>query len=313
MRIVFLGTPAAAVPALDALVAAGHEIPLVVTRPDGASGRSRVLQAPPVKLRAAARGLAVIQPATVRDASFREKLAAVRPDALAVVAYGRILPPPILDLAPLGAINLHFSLLPAFRGAAPVAWALARGETETGATTFRLDQGLDTGPILLREAMPILAGEHAPALIARMAARGGELLVETLARLAAGTVVPVLQDDSLASLAPLLTRADGVWDPGWTAQDLEGRVRGFDPWPAVSALQGNRRIRIAEARAIADGRSGEPAGTLLGFEGPGLRIACAGGTSASILAVQPEGRRTMSAREAVNGRQLTVGDRLLRL
>jgi methionyl-tRNA formyltransferase len=313
VRIVFFGTPAAAVPALDALVAAGHEIPLVVTRPDRASGRSRAPQAPPVKVRATAHGLAVIQPDTVRDAPFRERLAVARPDALAVVAYGRILPPPILDLAPFGAINVHFSLLPAYRGAAPVAWALARGETETGVTTFRLDEGLDTGPVLLQAAMPIVPGEHAPALVARLAARGGDLLVATLAGLAAGTVAPVRQDGSRASLAPLLTRADGVWNPEWTARELEGRVRGFDPWPGVWALRGDRRIRIAEAPASADGAGGAPAGTLVGFDGPGLRVACAAGTSASILAVQPEGRRTMSAREAVSGRQLAVGDRLLRL
>ena len=313
MRIVFLGTPDAAVPSLDALIASGHDVPLVVTRPDRPSGRSRTPQPPPVKVSATAHGCAVIQPARIRDAAFRDALAAARPDLLAVVAYGRILPRPILDAAPHGAVNLHFSLLPAYRGAAPVAWALARGERETGITTFRLDEGLDTGPVLLQETVPILPAEHAPALVTRLAERGGRLLVATLEGLARGRLPGVPQDESRASLAPILTRADGLWNPEWTARDLEGRVRGFDPWPGVWARRGEQRIRIAEALTSAGDATGVPAGTLLGFDGPGLRIACARGSAAAILAVQPEGRRTISSREAVSGRQLAVGDRLVRL
>lgn len=313
MKVVFLGTPAAAVPALEALLAAGHEVRLVVSQPDRASGRSNRLVAPPVKACALNHGLQVLQPATVRTREFLSAIAADRPQVLVVVAFGRILPKQVLDAAPLGAINVHFSLLPTLRGAAPVQWALARGERETGVTTFRLDLGVDTGDLLLQKRVAIDAGEHAPALLARLSAVGAALLVETLAGLENRSIIPSPQDHERASHAPILTRADGLWDPAWTASDLEGRTCGFDPWPGVWARRAETRIRIVDARALPGARTEGVAGAVLALEGESIHMACAAGTVASIGAVQPEGRRTMNAREACNGRQLLPGDRLGRI
>jgi len=310
VRVVFLGTPHAAVPSLEAILAAGHDVPLVVTRADKPVGRSGAPQPPPVKVTAAAAGIPVLQPVRVRDAAFLGAMREARPEALAVVAYGRILPRAVLDVARHGAVNLHFSLLPRYRGAAPVAWALARGETETGVTTFRLDDGLDTGDVLLARTVAIEPGEHAPALLSRLSVLGAALLVETLRGLEAGSLAPKRQDHALSTAAPPLTRADGAWDPSWPAREVEGRVRGLDPWPGVWAQLRGRRIRIVEARAI-EGQTGEAAGGVVEIDG-GIGLACASGTLLALHALQPEGRRAMSAREARSGRQIAPGDRLER-
>jgi methionyl-tRNA formyltransferase len=307
-----MGTPDTAVPSLEAILAAGHDVPLVCTQPDRPAGRSKTPQAPPVKRLAASRRVAVIQPETVRTPAFLEALVAAAPEVIAVVAYGRILPRPVLDVAPQGAVNLHFSLLPALRGAAPVAWALARGETITGVTTFRIDDGLDTGDVLAQRSVPVLPGEHAPALLSRLAIEGAALLVETLSGLAAGSIERTPQDHGRATSAPMLSREAGLWSPAWTAAELEGRVRGFDPWPGVWAGTSGKRIRIVEARALADERSIATAGSVLALDGTGLRLACAGGTVAVIDAIQPQGGRAMRAAEAINGRWIRPGDRLER-
>jgi methionyl-tRNA formyltransferase len=310
MRVVFLGTPAPAVPSLDAIVRAGHDVPLVVTQPDRPAGRSKALRPSPVKERAMALGLTVIQPEKVRAPAFATALAAARPEALAVVAYGRLLVRPVLDVARHGAINVHFSMLPAYRGAAPVQWALARGERETGVTTFRIDEGLDTGDILEQRPLSIAPDERAPALLDRLAVLGAEMLVSTLAGLAEGTIRPVRQDPSRVSVAPLLTRDDGCWDPGWSARELAGRVRGFDPWPGVWALWAGRRVRLAEAAELTDSSTGAPPGTVLARRHDAITLACASGTVASIASVQPEGGRAMSASAAVNGRLISPKGRL---
>jgi methionyl-tRNA formyltransferase len=311
VRVVFLGTPAAAVPSLEAILDAGHEVPLVVTRPDRPVGRSATPEPPPVKVRARAAGLTVLQPTKVRDAAFRAAIVAARPDVLAVVAYGRILPATVLAAAPHGAVNVHFSLLPKLRGAAPVAWALVRGETETGVTTFRLDEGLDTGEVLLARRVAIEEHEHAPALLARLAAIGGALLVETLDGLGSGSITPRAQDHALATAAPRLAREDGAWDPDWTAREVEGRVRGLDPWPGVWAATGGRRIRLIEALATERSTALAP-GSVMELDGDRLLVAAVGGGVVAVVSVQPDGRRAMSAREAVSGRQLTPGSRLER-
>jgi methionyl-tRNA formyltransferase len=310
VRVVFLGTPAAAVPSLEAILRAGHDVPLVVTRADKPVGRSGTPEAPAVKVAAVAAGIPVFQPTKVRDAAFLDAIAGARPDALAVVAYGRILTRAVLDVARHGAINVHFSLLPKYRGAAPVAWALCRGESETGATTFRLDEGLDTGDVLGVRSVRIEPVEHAPSLLSRLAKIGGELLVETLAGLDAGTIVPRPQDHSLATLAPLISRADGAWDPAWTAREVEGRVRGLDPWPGVWAMLRGKRVRIVAARAM-EGSTSEAPGSVVEIE-RSTALACASGTLLVLDAIQPEGRRAMSAREAASGRQIAPGDRLER-
>jgi methionyl-tRNA formyltransferase len=310
VRLVFLGTPQAAVSSFHALIDAGHDVPLVVTQPDRPAGRSRRPVAPPVKQAALERGSRVFQPAKVRNRAFREELATASPDLLVVVAYGRILPGPVLRLAARGAVNVHFSLLPAYRGAAPVQWALARGEERTGVTTMMMNERMDEGDILLQREVPIEAGEHAPRLEARLAGVGAELLLETLAGIEAGKVVPRPQRHERATLAPLLSRPDGEIGPGLSASEIEGRVRGFDPWPGVWLRRSGRRLRIVEARALAGAGESEPAGTITELAPEGLIMICGGGTRLLLTRVQPEGRRVLTARDAVNGRQLQPGDRL---
>jgi methionyl-tRNA formyltransferase len=307
-----MGTPETALPSLEAILVAGHEVSLVCTQPDRPAGRKKEPQASPVKQLALARGLRVIQPEKVRTPQFLEAISGAAPDVVAVVAYGRLLTRNVLNAAPHGAVNLHFSLLPSLRGAAPVQWALARGERETGVTTFRIDEGLDTGDLLGQRRVAIAEGEHAPALLGRLAVEGASLLVETLGALAAGSIAPRPQDHARATAAPILTREDGWWDAAWTAPQLEGRVRGFDPWPGVWAARAGKRLRIAGATALHGVDSVAGPGTVLSSDGNGVRVACAGGTVAIVDSVQPEGGRAMSAREAVNGRLLTPGDRIER-
>ena len=252
----------------------------------------------------------MIQPEKVRTPDFLAAIAAAAPDVIAVVAYGRILTRPVREAARMGAVNLHFSLLPAYRGAAPVQWALARGERLTGVTTFRLDDGLDTGEILASRKVPILPGEHAPALLARLAVEGAALLVGTIVGLAAGSIRPMPQDANFATAAPLLAAEHGFWDPAWTASELSGRVRGFDPWPGVWATSAGRRIRLVEADPVPEAITDAAPGTILALDGDAVRVACAAGTAAAISSLQPEGGRAMRGRDAVNGRLLTPGVRL---
>jgi len=310
VRVVFLGTPGVAVPALDALIEAGHDVALVVTQPDRPAGRSRRPLPSAVKQAALERGLELFQPVKVRGAAFRERLAAGRPDILVVVAYGRILPGPVLALGPGGAVNVHFSLLPAYRGAAPVQWALARGEAVTGVTTMLMNEKMDEGDILLQREVAITPGEHAPALERRLADVGSTLLVETVRDLQAGRLVPRRQDHSAATLAPLLSRADGEIAPDLRADEIEGRVRGFDPWPGVWLARAGRRLRLVEVRAAQGLDPGQPPGSLTELTREGLVMVCGGGTRLLLVGVQPEGRRVLGARDAVNGRHLQVGDRL---
>lgn len=310
MRIVFLGTPEAAVPSLEHLVGAGHELPLVVTQPDRPAGRSRRPVAPPVKRVAQDHGIQICQPEKIRTRSFRESIAALDPDLLAVVAYGRILSRRLLDTPRLGTVNVHFSLLPDYRGAAPVQWALADGRRETGVTTMLLDERMDEGDLLLQRTVPIHPGEHAPALEERMARLGAGLLIETVEGLEAGTITPRPQDHSAATYARSLTRSDGEIDPGLAAAAIAGRVRGFDPWPGAWVRTGNRRLRIVEARALG-GRGDDPPGTVVELTADGLIVACGSGSRLLLVRAQPEGRKPQGARDLVNGRQLQPGDRLL--
>ncbi|MDX1388767.1 MAG: methionyl-tRNA formyltransferase [Acidobacteriota bacterium] len=310
MRLVFFGTPESAVPTLEASVAAGHEIARVVTRPDRPVGRSRRPQPPPVKSAALRHGLTIEQPEKIRGHGFRETLASCAPDVLVVVAFGKILPRRLLDTGRLGAVNVHFSKLPAYRGAAPVQWALAEGNTTTGVTTMLMNERLDEGDILLTEDVAIHPGEHAPALTARLAATGATLLVRTLDGLGSGSLTPRPQDHDAASYAPILRREDGRADFSLPARLVEGRVRGFDPWPGVWAERRGRRLRLVEAVDHGDGSADGPDGRVLAVENDAAIVACGHGTTLAIRAVQFEGRRVLTVREAVNGRQLEVGDTL---
>lgn len=309
MKVVFFGTPLTAVPSFEALRRAGHSVALVVTQPDRPVGRSRELRYPPVKQSAIDAGIEVCQPERVRTRSFTEKVEALEPDLLAVVAYGRILGPRLLAVPALGAINLHFSLLPRYRGAAPVQWALARGESRSGVTTMHMNQRMDEGDILLQREVVIREGEHAPALQARLAEIGSELLLETLDRLCVGDLVASPQDSAIATYAPILAKADSAVGLDLTASEIEGRTRGFDPWPGVWLLHRGKRMRLVSAAATDELTVDASAGTVIEHHA-GLALVCGGGTILRLQQIQPEGRRALGIPEAINGRTLGAGDRL---
>ena len=310
MNVVFLGTPEVAVPFLQAVHDSGHQVRLVVTNRDKPAGRHRSPRPTPIKGCALNLGLPVYQPRSARRPSFLARIGEAAPDVLVVVAYGRILPLAVLQAPRFGAVNVHFSMLPKYRGAAPVQWALVHGEESTGVTTMQLSEGMDEGDVLLQRELAILPGEHTPALFRRLVEAGVPLLLETLRGLEDGSLSPRPQDPEQATYAPIITRQDGEPDLSVPASRLEGLVRGFDPWPGVWLSRGGKRLRIRKAHAVAGESHGAIPGTVLGLEDDGVRLACGGGTVLAVAVLQPEGKREMSARDAVNGRQLAPGDRL---
>lgn len=310
MKLVFCGTPQFAVPTLDALIAAGHEIALVVSQPDRPVGRSQQLTAPPVKQTALAAGLEVTQPEKIKNnIEFRARLEAIAPDAVVVVAYGRIIPPWMLALPRLGCINLHASLLPRYRGAAPIQWAVAMGETVTGNTTMLLEEGLDTGPILMQQEMPIAAGQTAADLFDVLAKAGAPLVVETLAGLDVGTIAPKQQDHSHATLAPMLTRDDGRMDFGrFTARELWNRWRGFQPWPGAFTFLDGKKLIVHRLQVVEKADAADPGAVEV--KDAVLLVACAQNTWLVITELQVEGKKRMAASEFLRGAGLHAGVRL---
>ena len=309
LRLVFCGTPEFAVPTLRAVVDAGHEVMLVLTQPDRAVGRSQAMQAPPVKRLALELGIPVAQPEKLKNnPELRAQLEGLAPDAILIVAYGRIVPQWMLDLPPLGNLNLHGSLLPKYRGAAPIQWAIAEGENTTGVTTMRIDAGLDTGDLLLAKKLPIGLEETAVDLFVSLAEVGAELMVETLAGLAAGTIVPQKQDPALATLAPILRREDGAMDFARTARASYDRWRGFQPWPgAYTTLRGKKLI--VHRMRLTDETSAAEQGSLL-VEGERLSVVCGEGTVLALDEVQLEGKTRISAADLLRGYQVKTGERL---
>jgi len=314
MKLVFCGTPAFAVPTLEALLAAGNEVALVVSQPDRPLGRAQQLTAPPVKQAAVAAGLPVTQPEKIRsNADFRGQLEAIAPDAVVVVAYGRIIPPWMLALPRLGCINLHGSLLPKYRGAAPIQWAVAMGDAVTGNTTMLLEEGLDTGPILLQQTVEIAPEQTAVELFDLLAKAGAPLVVETLAVLAAGTIHPQPQNHEGATFAPLLDREDGRMDfAARTAHELYNRWRGFQPWPgAFTTLDGKKLI---VHRLVVAGLS--PAGSVrvepgsIRIEDHRLFAACAGNTWLEFLELQLEGKKRLATAEFLRGTKIPASARV---
>jgi methionyl-tRNA formyltransferase len=297
-----------AVPPLEALVAAGHEVSLVVTQPDRPKGRGMELALSPVKQKAVELGLAVAQPERIKNnAEFRAQLEALAAQCIVIVGYGRIIPRWMLDLPPLGNINLHASLLPKYRGAAPIQWAIACGETVTGNTTMRIDEGLDTGDILLSREMAIEPNDTSVTLAPRLAAMGAELLVETLAALTAGTAQPKVQDHARATLAPILKREDGRIDFARDAQSICNRYRGFQPWPgAFTTFRGKQltlhAISVAAGAALDAGE--------LAVAGDQLLAGCGQGSAIAIDELQLEGKRRMKAKEFINGYQPKAKEKL---
>ena len=307
MILVFCGTPRFAVPTLERLVAAGHSVPLVVTQPDRPRGRGMELVASPVKEAAVQLGVPVSQPAAIRNnAEFAARLEALHPDAIIVVGYGRIIPQWMIDLPRHRNLNLHASLLPKYRGAAPIQWAIANGETTTGVTTMRIDAGLDTGDILLQREVAIAPNDTAETLSPRLAAIGADLMVETLHGLENGNVTPIPQDHSQASLAPILTKEDGHMDFSRPAAELLNRLRGFQPWPGAYTSFRGKKLQVHSARTA----SGRLPAAAVAPDGGRLLVGCGGGTALELLEIQIEGKRRMTAREFLNGYHPRPGERL---
>jgi methionyl-tRNA formyltransferase len=313
MRFVFCGTPSFAVPALKAALRAGHECLLVATQPDRPSGRGMQLVAPPVKETALAENLPVVQPEKIKNnLEFRAQLESLAPDIILIVAYGRIIPKWMLDLPRFGNINLHGSLLPKYRGAAPIQWAVANGEPVTGVTTMRIDEGLDTGDMLLQRQMAIAPDQTSEDIYPLLAEMDAALIVETLEGLASGSIVPRRQDDSQATHAPILTREDGRMDFAQPAMTIYNRWRGFQPWPgAWTMLNGKKliahRLMPLDAGALA-GSSAAPGDTHV--EQGRFFVACGEGSWLEIVDLQPEGKRRMTTAEFLRGHALKPGDRL---
>jgi methionyl-tRNA formyltransferase len=298
------------VPTLKALIAAGHEIALVVSQPDRPVGRSQQVAPTPVKQAALDAGNAVTQPEKIRNnVEFRARLEAIAPDAIVVVAYGRIIPTWMLSLPRLGCINLHASLLPMYRGAAPIQWAVAMGETVTGNTTMLLEEGLDTGPILMQKEIAISPEQTAADLFDSLAEEGAPLVVETLAGLDRGTIHPKAQDHALATLAPLLQRDDGRMDfAARTATELWNRWRGFQPWPGAFTMLDGKKLIVHRMRVAEGAGSGVPGEIRIDHHQ--MLVGCAQNTCLELIEIQLEGKKRMSAAEFLRGTAVPPGTRL---
>jgi len=305
MRLIFLGTPAFAVPTLERIVAAGHEVVTVVTQPDRPSGREQQVLPPPVKQAALRLGLPAYQPERVRRPQAVEYLRALGTEAMVVVGYGQIIPQVIIDMAPRGIINVHASLLPKYRGAGPIQWAIINGETRTGVTTMKIDAGLDTGDMLLKAETEIGPDENAVELGKRLAVMGAELLVRTLEGLERGTIQPQKQDPAGATYAPILKKEDGLISWSVSAAAVHNRVRGLEPWPGAYTRFRGQTLHIWRSR-LHEGGQGRP-GRFAGLKPP--RVWCGAG-SLELVEVQLEGRKRMAAADFANGQRLSEHDYL---
>ncbi len=306
MRILFMGTPDIAAESLAALIAAGHEIVGVFTRADKPVGRKQILTAPPVKQLAQQHNIPVWQPATLRDGKAEPIFRELAPDLVVVVAYGRILPPELLHIAPLGCINLHVSLLPKYRGSAPIQWAVLNGDTETGVTIMQLDEGCDTGDILMVERVAIGPETTSGELFDQVSATGAKTLVTAIEKLAAGELTPQPQNDAEATQAPPLTKDMARFDFTQSAAHIHNWVRGMNPWPAAFFELDGKKVKVLESRVAPNARSA-PAGTVLALKP--LTIACGDG-ALQLLTVTPEGGKPMAGTAWAAGRRLKAGDSL---
>lgn len=310
MKLVFCGTPEFAVPSLQAVVDAGHEVALVLTQPDRPAGRKLEMQVPAVKQLAVELGLPVMQPEKLKNnVQLRATLEAIAPDAIVVVAYGRIIPEWMLSLPRFGNINVHGSLLPKYRGAAPIQWAIANGEPVTGVTTMRIDEGLDTGDILLQRSLSVGPDATSEDLYPQLAEIGSALMVETLARLEAGTLVGQKQDDTGASLAPILAREDALVDFNKTAVHIYNRWRGFQPWPGAYTFLSGKKMSLHTLRpADLDTPSITPGE--VSVEDDRCLVACGEQTWLQLLEIQLESKKRMPVGDFLRGAGLKTGDRL---
>lgn len=306
MRAIFFGSPAFAVPCLEALNRIA-DIVAVISQPDRPAGRGLSLRAPAVKTRALELGLAVSQPRKVRTAAFAGELRDLEADVGVVVAYGRILPKAVLDAPKAGCVNVHASLLPRWRGAAPIQWSIVHGDETTGVTLMQMDEGMDTGPILAAESTAVGKRETAGALSGRLATMGAELLERQLPRVVARELEPRPQDDALATLAPLLKKTDGQIDWSRSAREIDRHIRGMTPWPGAYTHAGDRRLRVLRAHPLTLDPEGKDPGTVVVLDKEGILVACAQGVLA-IDELQESGRKPLTAERFAAGRGLSLGD-----
>ena len=308
LRILFMGTPDFAVPSLQALIDGPDQVVAVVCQPDRRRGRGKKLQPPPVKVLAESVSLPVLQPTSIRTDEFLDQVRELHPDLSVVAAYGKILPGPLIRLPRLGTINVHGSLLPRYRGAAPIQWALIRGEQETGVTIMQMDEGMDTGDILLPASIPIGEDDTAGTLFERIARLGADTLVRAIDLLKQGKLTPTPQDDALATEAPMLTKEQGHLDWERSARELHRLIRGLDPWPSAYGFIQGQRVRFFSPRLTRD-HSHAPPGTITGKGEDGMVVAT-GDLDLVIRQVQPEGRKRMDALAWLNGRPQVIGQRV---
>src|SRR5215470_5841459 len=314
MRLIFMGTPEFAVPVLERLVQDGHQVLAVFTQPDKPSGRGNAIHAPPIKQVSQRLGIPVYQPARIKtNDEVRQVFESLRPDACIVAAYGKILPEWLLRIPRLGCINVHSSLLPKYRGAAPMNWAIANGETQTGVTIMQMDPGMDTGPMLGSRVVEIGEYETAVELSKRLSKLGAELLSEKLPLVERGEIEHLAQDDSQASYAPILKREDGLIDWSMPAKRISDRVRGFQPWPgSYTVFRGARLILwhaypVVIASSAASASSQKTPGTISGFDKSAIVVSCASDSLLRIDELQIEGKRRVTARDFANGARLAPG------
>jgi methionyl-tRNA formyltransferase len=314
MKILFMGTPEFAVPCLQNLAHSSHHVVGVFTQPDRPVGRSQKPVAPPVKQLALNYHLPVHSPEKIKTDEVRGLISQMAPELIVVVAYGRILPAWMLDLPPQGAINVHASLLPKYRGAAPIQWSIAHGEIMTGITTMKMDAGMDTGDILLQREVPILPEDNALTMHDKLMVVGADLLLETIKQLEAGRLKPAKQDDSGATLAPLLKKEDGRLDWRWPAAKIHNYVRGLNPWPGTYTLFRGKRLRIWKTEVLESSPSlGEtplatPPGTIIPMSPAYLSVKAGDGKFLTIHEAQPEGHRHMTGTDLINGFRIKDGE-----
>lgn len=308
-RIVFMGTPLFAVPSLAALVDAGHNVVAAVTQPDKPRGRGLDTVSSPIKELATSKGIPVLEPARLRDESFLKQIQDLAPEVIVVVAYGKILPKSILSLPPKGCVNLHASLLPKYRGAAPINWAIINGEKETGNCTMLMDEGMDTGAVLMCERVPIGDDDTAEDLFKTLSVKGALLLRTTIDRLIEGAITPVPQDHSKATYAPMLKKEDGRIDWGKSAAEIKNHLRGFYPWPGsfTAWAKGTLKVHSGSVAGTEPAPDATP-GTIIGFTKDGILVACGKGIF-EITELQPENRKRLSAADFIKGYRPKEGER----
>lgn len=310
MNLIFCGTPQFAVPTLQLLIAEGFHVALVLTNPDEPRGRGYELHSSSVKQAALTAGLRIFQPARLKDAVTQTEITSIHPDAIVVVAYGHIIPLWMIELPRFGCINLHASLLPRYRGAAPIPWAIIRGERITGVTTMKIDEGLDTGDILLQEEVQIVEEDTTESLSERLSNLGAGLMVNTLRKIEHGEIQPRPQNHADASLAPMLKKADGQVNWSSPAEEIARRVRGLRPWPVASTTFRGQGLRIWMAQPACAPLARSLAPGELRIEQGGLFAGCGNESTLEIIELQLEGRKRVSARDFINGVRLAPGERL---